>query len=246
MPLEVSGIDAGYGNVQVLRGASISVGDGESVGLFGPNGHGKTTLLRSISGLLRPWAGSITFQGRDITGSSPRQIVEMGLIHVPQASTLFPRMTVLENLTLGAYAPRARPHRPRNLERVFALFPRLADRRAQICQTLSGGERQMAALGIGLMGEPAMLMLDEPTLGLAPLMKEVLASAIKEIARSGVTLLIVDQDINLILDVCQREYSLEVGKTSLELHEGERVREEQVLEMYFGSATAGGGTTHDA
>ena len=239
-------LDTGYGNVQVLRGASISVGDGESVGLFGPNGHGKTTLLRSISGLLRPWAGSITFQDRDITGLSPRQIVEAGLIHVPQASTLFPRMTVLENLTLGAYAPRAQPRRRRNLERVFELFPRLADRRAQTCQTLSGGERQMAALGIGLMGEPTMLMLDEPTLGLAPLMKEILASAIMEIARSGVTLLMVDQDINLLLDVCQREYLLEGGKTSLELHEGERIREEQVLEMYFGSAEASGGMIDDA
>lgn len=230
----------------MLRGASIAVGDGESVGLFGPNGHGKTTLLRSISGLLRPWAGSIRFQDRDITGWSPRQIVEAGLIHVPQANTMFPRMTVLENLTLGAYSPRARPHRRRNLERVFDLFPRLADRRTQTCQTLSGGERQMAALGVGLMGEPTMLMLDEPTLGLAPLMKEVLARAITEIATSGVTLLMVDQDINLLLEVCQREYLLEGGETSLELQEGERIREEQVLEMYFGSAEASGGTMDDA
>ena len=242
MPLEVDALETGYGKVQVLRGASISVGDGESVGIFGPNGHGKTTLLRSISGLVRPWGGSITFQGRSITGASPRQIVEMGLIHVPQASTLFPRMTVLENLTMGAYAPRARPRRKANLDRVFGLFPRLADRRTQLCQTLSGGERQMAALGIGLMGEPTMLMLDEPTLGLAPLMKDVLAGAIREIAGSGVTFLMVDQDINLLNDICQRQYLLERGKTSLELGEGERVEEAHVLEMYFGSAATRGGS----
>jgi ABC-type branched-chain amino acid transport systems, ATPase component len=235
-----------YGEQTLFESISFKINRKERVGLVGRNGHGKTTLLRSISGLLRPWAGSIKFEDRDITRSSPRQIVGMGLIHVPQASTLFPRMTVLENLTLGAYAPRARLHRRRNLERVFALFPRLADRRAQLCQTLSGGERQMTAIGIGLMGEPAMLMLDEPTLGLAPLMKEVLAGAIKEIAGSGVTLLMVDQDINLLLDVCQREYLLEGGKTSLELYEGERVREEQVLEIYFGSAGASRGTIDDA
>ena len=236
MLLEVDALDTGYGEVQVLRSLSITVIEGERVGLFGPNGHGKTTLLRSVSGLLRPWRGAIRFKGDSLVGLSPREIVDRGLIHVPQGSVLFPRMTVGENLMLGAYARRAWPHRNRSLDRVFGLFPRLAERRSQLARTLSGGERQMTALGMGLMGEPELLILDEPTLGLAPVIKEVLARAIAEIAQSGVTLLMVDQDINMLLDVCQRQYLVERGMASLELKEGERVREEQVLEMYFGVA----------
>jgi branched-chain amino acid transport system ATP-binding protein len=243
MLLKVEGLNAGYGDVPVLRGLNLTVREGEQVGVFGPNGHGKTTLLRTISGLLRPTSGSIGFDGRSMLGLPPRRIVELGLIHVPQGSTLFPRMTVEENLLMGAYPKRARANRSKSLRRVFELFPRLAERRSQQCRTLSGGERQMAALGVGLMGEPRLLMLDEPTLGLAPVVKEALLGVITQIAKSGTTLLIVDQDINLLLAVCVRQYLVEHGQASLELRDGEKIREEQVLEMYFGKAAAGGSPT---
>ena len=175
MRLHVEGLKAGYGRVTVLHGITIEVPEGVRVGLFGPNGHGKTTLLRTLSGMIRPRAGSFSFDGRDLTGTSPRRLVENGLIHVPQGSTLFARMTVLEALTLGAYAPRAWSQRRQSLDKVFHLFPRLAERRGQRCSTLSGGERQMAAIGAGLMGCPRLLMLDEPTLGLAPKIRADLA-----------------------------------------------------------------------
>jgi branched-chain amino acid transport system ATP-binding protein len=237
MRLETDQVVAGYGNVEVLHGVSIAVGQGERVGLFGPNGHGKTTLLRTVSGLVRARGGTITFADQAIATLPPRQIVARGLIHVPQGNTLFPRMTVLENLSLGAYSKRAWPRRKTSLERVFALFPKLAQRQSQLCRTLSGGERQMVSIGVGLMGMPSLLMLDEPTLGLAPKIKDELAQAISEIASSGVTLLVVDQDIELLLSVCQRLYFIENGRVSLETREGEMLDRQQILEMYFGAAT---------
>jgi branched-chain amino acid transport system ATP-binding protein len=197
--LEVGQLVGGYGKVQVLRGLSLAVAEGERVGLFGPNGHGKTTLLKTISGLIRLWSGSIRFQGQSIERSSPGAIVGLGLIHVPQGNTLFPEMTVQETLELGAYAPRVRANKAHNLERVFALFPRLAERRRQFCKTLSGGERQMVSISVGLMGEPRLLVLDEPTLGLAPKVKDELCEAIGVISGSGVSLLLVEQDIEFLL-----------------------------------------------
>jgi branched-chain amino acid transport system ATP-binding protein len=237
MRLETDRVVAGYGKVEVLHGITIAVGQGERVGLFGPNGHGKTTLLRTISGLLRARQGSISFAGQRATNLPPRQIVERGLVHVPQGNTLFPRMTVLENLHLGAYSKRAWPQRNTSLERVFALFPKLAQRQSQLCRTLSGGERQMVSIGVGLMGVPTLLMLDEPTLGLAPKIKDELAQAISEIAATGVTMLIVDQDIELLLGVCQRLYFIENGQVSLETEDGALLDRQQILEMYFGAAT---------
>jgi branched-chain amino acid transport system ATP-binding protein len=234
--LTVEGIDAGYGQVQVLRSLSITVGRGERVGLFGPNGHGKTTLLRTISGLLTPTTGSIRYGDRVISGMSVPRIVDLGLIHVPQGNLLFPGMSVLENLTLGAYSRRSWGDRVRNLSRVLELFPRLGERRSQACRTLSGGERQMLAIGVGLMGNPELLMLDEPSLGLAPKVKDELAAAILEIAASGVDLLLVDQDINILQAICQRHYLIEKGHVSLEITPDSRVEEESVLEMYFGKA----------
>lgn len=236
MPLNVDRVTAGYGKVVVLHDISIAVGQGERVGLFGPNGHGKTTLLRAISGLIRASSGSITFDGAAITTLSPREIVDRGLVQSPQGNTLFPRMTVLENLTLGAYAGHAWGQRRESLERVFALFPKLAQRQGQLARTLSGGERQMVSIGMALMGQPSLLMLDEPTLGLAPKIKDELAEAISAIAASGVTMLIVDQDIELLLGVCQRLYYVENGRVSLETREGERIDRQQILEMYFGTA----------
>lgn len=236
MLLEVDRLVAGYGNAAVLHGISLMVGQGERVGLFGPNGHGKTTLLRAISGLIRNRSGSVTFGEDRLTSLSPGQIVARGLIHVPQGNTLFPRMTVLENLMLGAYSSRAWKARRDNLARVFTLFPKLEQRQQQLCRTLSGGERQMVAIGIGLMGAPTLLMLDEPTLGLAPRIKDELAAAISDIAASGVTMVVVDQDIELLLGVCQRLYFVENGQVSLETEEGARLNRQQILEMYFGTA----------
>jgi branched-chain amino acid transport system ATP-binding protein len=237
MRLEIDRLVAGYGKVDVLHEISLAVGQGERVGLFGPNGHGKTTLLRAISGLIRARSGSITFGQDRLSALSPGQIVQRGLIHVPQGNTLFPRMTVLENLMLGAYSSRAWRSRQDNLAKVFALFPKLEQRQQQLCRTLSGGERQMVSLGIGLMGAPNLLMLDEPTLGLAPRIKDELATAISEIAASGVTMLVVDQDIELLLGVCQRLYFVENGQVSLETEEGAQIDRQQILEMYFGTAS---------
>ncbi len=234
MLLQVDNLIAGYGNVEVLHGLSIAVGEGERVGLFGPNGHGKTTLLRTISGLVPARDGTIQFQDARIAGLSARRIIERGLVHVPQANTLFPRMTVLENLTLGAYTRRTWARRRESLARVFELFPRLAERRSQYSRTLSGGERQMLSIGVGLMGTPTLLMLDEPTLGLAPKIKDELAVAIGQIASSGVTMLVVDQDLELLLSVCQRLYLIEKGQVSLQTEEGATIQQSEVLEMYFG------------
>jgi branched-chain amino acid transport system ATP-binding protein len=234
MLLQVENLIAGYGKVEVIRSLSIQVAEGETVGLFGPNGHGKTTLLRTISGLIDPGSGDILFQGQSITNLSPRRIVELGLIHVPQGNTLFPRMTVLENLKLGAYSKRAWDKRSGNIKKVFELFPRLEERKSQFARTLSGGERQMLSIGLGLMGMPILLMLDEPSLGLAPKIKDELVQAIAEIVRSGVSLLIVDQDIELLFGLCRRLYLIEKGRVSLETQENKRIEQQEVLKMYFG------------
>lgn len=236
MRLEVSDLHAGYGRIEVVHGISIAVGAGESVGLFGPNGHGKTTLLRTVSGLLSPRGGSVRFEGEDVTGASSDAIVEKGIIQVAQASTLFPRMTVLEALTLGAYRRAAWPHRRQTMERVFALFPRLAERRSQHCKTLSGGERQMAAIGVGLMAMPALLMLDEPTLGLAPKIRQELARQIGAVADTGTSLLVVDQDVDLLLGLCPRLYLIEEGRVALEVKDRSELRHQDILQRYFGSA----------
>ena len=233
---EVDRVSAGYGKVTVLHEVSIGVGQGERVGLFGPNGHGKTTLLRAISGLIKPTAGTITFDGKTLNPLSPRQIVELGLVQSPQGNTLFPRMTVLENLTLGAYNGRAWGGRKASLDQVYTLFPKLQQRQGQLARTLSGGERQMVSIGMALMGQPRLLMLDEPTLGLAPKIKDELAAAISAIAATGVTMVVVDQDIELLLGVCQRLYYLENGRITLETKEGERIDRQQIMEMYFGTA----------
>ena len=204
MLFQVENLFSGYGKIEVVRSLSLHVDEGEHVGLFGPNGHGKTTLLRTVSGLIPVQSGKIYFRGEDITDLDPRKIVERGLIHVPQGNQLFPRMTVQENLTLGAYVGRTDIHKTGNLEKVFTLFPRLKERRGQRAQTLSGGERQMLSIAVGLMGMPELLLLDEPSVGLAPLIKEELARAIGEIAASGVTMVIVDQDVELLLGICDR------------------------------------------
>ena len=236
MQLEVSELRSGYGRIEVLHGLSFEVETGGAVGLFGPNGHGKTTLLRTISGLLPATQGKVCFDGKDLTSAETETIVDAGIIHVAQASTLFPRMTVLEALTLGAYRRSAWPHRKASLEKVYSIFPHLAERRLQNCRTLSGGERQMAAIGVGLMGMPKLLMLDEPTLGLAPKIRQELARQIGLAAGTGVSLVVVDQDVDLLLGLCPRLSLIEKGVVSLEIKDRGELRHQDIIKRYFGSA----------
>lgn len=235
MRFQVDNLVAGYSRIEVVHGISIEVPEGGRIGLFGPNGHGKTTLLRAISGLIERRGGAIRFGDKDLTRASSSRMVEEGVIHVPQGSALFPRMTVLEALTLGAYVGRAWGQRRRSLDKVLTIFPRLAERRSQRCRTLSGGERQMAAIGVGLMGCPRLLILDEPTLGLAPRIRSELAQAIHAIAETGVSLIAVDQDIEMLFGLCPRLYLIEQGQVTLEVTDRSEIRHQEVLERYFGS-----------
>lgn len=232
--LEVSGLDVGYDQTQVLRGVDLRVPEHARVGLFGPNGHGKTTLLRAISGLLRPWKGQIRFGGQRLDGLRPGRIVELGVVHVPQGNTLFPQMTVAETLSLGAYARRARADARRSLERVLTLFPRLAERRPQQCGTLSGGERQMLSISLGVMTSPRLLILDEPTLGLAPRIKDELRTAIATLSQDGLPLIIVEQDIEFLTGLAETLYMLEHGSIVLEIPPGGHLEQAEIMALYFG------------
>ena len=209
--LEVSGIDVFYGRVQAVRGASLTVDQGEVVALIGSNGAGKTTTLRTISGLLHPSRGTITFNGRDITRTEPQKIVDLGICQSPEGRRLFPRMTVLDNLRMGAYTRKDNVAIKRDMDRVFELFPRLKERARQISGTLSGGEQQMCAMGRALMADPKVLMLDEPSLGLAPILVETIFSIVREINARGTPVLLVEQNANKALEVAHRGYVLETG-----------------------------------
>ena len=198
--LRLENISAGYGAVSALRNVDMVVASGEVVALIGSNGAGKSTTLRTISGLVRPSTGKIEFQGEAITELSPEQIVERGIIHVPEGRHVFPRLSVHQNLTVGAYSSRAHAKKNETRERVFELFPRLYERRHQLAGSLSGGEQQMLAFGRAMMAQPVLLMLDEPSLGLAPLMVEEVARAIDYFRQSGVTILLVEQNTARALD----------------------------------------------
>lgn len=232
--LDVKDVQAGYGDMRVLHGLSLHIGAEESIGLFGPNGHGKTTLLKTISSLVRPTAGSITFDGVDITGRKPPAIVEAGLIHAPQGNTLFGNMRIAETLELAAFSKRASNGAQKRLDEVYALFPRLAERKTQLAKTLSGGERQMLSIGCALMCAPRLLMLDEPTLGLSPRLKEELGAAIGEISRSGVPLIVVEQDIEFLLSLTDRLYLVEHGAVVREIDRASAPDHEEVMRLYFG------------
>jgi branched-chain amino acid transport system ATP-binding protein len=208
--LAIRGLRAGYGTTEVLRGVDLTVDQGEIVAVLGSNGAGKSTLNRTISGVMRAWNGTIHFQDRAIEHERPSVIVAHGLIHVPEGRRIFPNMTVRENLDLGAYR-RARARRKTNRSRVFSIFPRLAERQRQRAGTLSGGEQQMLAIGRGLMAEPRLLILDEPSLGLSPLLVEELFTLIKTINAEGIALLLVEQNVVQSLEVAQRAYILDNG-----------------------------------
>ena len=213
--LSVANLTAGYGATEILRGIDLAVAEGEIVAVLGSNGAGKSTLNRVMSGVLRARRGSIRFAEAAIERERPAAIVARGLIHVPEGRRIFPNMTVRENLDLGAYR-RGRAHRAQNLARVFDIFPRLKERHAQRAGTLSGGEQQMLAIGRGLMAEPRLLILDEPSLGLSPLLVEELFVLIKRIHADGIALLLVEQNVMQSLDVAQRAYVLENGQIVLQ------------------------------
>jgi branched-chain amino acid transport system ATP-binding protein len=227
--LEMSGVRARYGAIEALKGVSLSVGEGEVVTLIGSNGAGKSTTLRAVCGLTPPVAGTITFDGEDITGQPADRIVTRGIALSPEGRRCFSRMTVLENLQLGAYRRRG-PRVAADLKRVLALFPRLAERAGQRAGTMSGGEQQMLAIGRALMASPRLLLLDEPSLGIAPLLVQRIYQTIGEINRSGVAILLVEQNAHRALDAAARGYVLETGRVVLDdasaaLRDDPRVRE---------------------
>jgi branched-chain amino acid transport system ATP-binding protein len=209
--LTVDRLDVSYGSLQVLWEVSLEVGKGEFVALIGSNGAGKTTLLRAISGLLRPSAGTITFRGEPIHALPTHEICRRGLIQVPEGRELFPLMSVSDNLAVGAYLPEARGRKEESLARVYRLFPRLQERHRQDAGTLSGGEQQMVAIGRGLMSRPALLMLDEPTLGLAPLLVQENLQALRQLNEEGLAILLVSQEVRQTLAIADRAYVMENG-----------------------------------
>ena len=232
--LEVRGIDVFYGDVQVLWDLSFEVKKGEIVALIGANGSGKTTSLATVSSLLKPRKGSITYEGQPIHTRAPHDMVNLGIAHVPEARRLFPEMTVRENLLLGALTPEAKKTRPEMLEKVFTIFPRLKEREKQQAGTLSGGEQQMAAIGRGLMSKPRLLMLDEPSLGLSPILVADIFRVIKEVHAAGVTVLLVEQNVFLTLEIADRAYVLENGRVVLQGSGAELLADDHVRKAYLG------------
>ena len=238
--LELSGVSASYGSVMALSGISIKVGEGEAVGLLGANGAGKSTTLRAISGLMRLRSGSITFAGTNLSSLPPYKVPELGIAHVPEGRQVFPELTVQENLELGAYVPHAKAERHRTLDHVLTIFPKLAERRSQLAGTMSGGEQQMLAIGRGLMLKPQLLMLDEPSLGLAPVIADVTFEAIQKIHSMGVAILLVEQNAGRALTLVQRAYVLESGKVVMEGPSSELANNAQVRAAYLGIDTPTG------
>jgi branched-chain amino acid transport system ATP-binding protein len=228
--LELSSVRAGYGSFQALFDVSLEVRRSEAVAVIGPNGAGKTTLMRVISGLIRPTAGAITLEGVDLVATAPHRIVEAGVAHVPENRRLFARMSVEDNLMMGGFMPAARPKFRARLDFVYELFPRLRERRRQLAGTMSGGEQQMCAIGRALMSEPRLLLLDEPSAGLAPVIVQQVFELVKRIRAGGLTVLIVEQNVQQVLRVVDRAYLLKAGHirstgTAAQLLESETIRE---------------------
>jgi branched-chain amino acid transport system ATP-binding protein len=232
--LEIRDLDAAYGDIRVLSGVTLSVGPGEIVALLGPNGAGKTTLLNSIAGLLRPRAGAIRFEGEDLGNLRADLIVERGLALVPEGRRLFGGMTVAENLELGAFARRARATQAAARERVYALFPDLRDRRRQLVRSLSGGQQQMVAVGRALMTSPKLLMLDEPSLGIAPRLVRSIMASLVEINRGGVAVFLIEQNVHAALGLAHRGYVLESGRIAGQGAAADLLRDPHVRRAYLG------------
>jgi branched-chain amino acid transport system ATP-binding protein len=225
---------AGYGDLLTIRAVSLEVCEGECVALIGANGAGKTTTLRAIAGLLPARAGRIVFRGHPLAGLSPRQVVELGLAHVPEGRQVFPSLSVRENLDLGARTAAARASRRASLDTVFALFPRLRERERQLAGTLSGGEQQMLAIGRGLMACPRLLLLDEPSLGLAPIMVRNIFEIVEMINGQGTTILLVEQNVHRVLQICHRGYVLENGEVTLAGSREELLGSAYIRRAYLG------------
>lgn len=232
--LEINAIDAFYGDVQVIFDLSLKIEEGEVVSIIGGNGAGKTTLLRTISGLIKPAAGGINFDGRPIHTLPPEDIVGRGIVHVPEGRRLFSLMTIKDNLIVGAYNKRADKHKEETLQQVYAMLPRLAERENQMAMTLSGGEQQMVAIGRGLMARPKILMLDEPSLGLAPVLVNSIFETIRKIADQGTTVLLVEQDVNHSLSLSDRGYVLEHGHIAMEGTAADLLADPHIKEAYLG------------
>jgi branched-chain amino acid transport system ATP-binding protein len=233
--LRIDNLDFSYGDLQVLWGLSLQVNQGEIVTVLGANGAGKSTTLRNVSRLVRPSSGTITFDGKDLVKLESHQVVELGVIQVPEGRRIFPEMTVLENLRMGSFVKATRPDRQRNIERAFSLFPRLAERQKQLGGTLSGGEQQMLAIGRGLMANPRLLLLDEPSLGLSPLFVKNIFEIIQEINRQGTTILLVEQNVFQSLRISHRAYVLETGRVVLSGTGEELLGNEHVKKAFLGA-----------
>ena len=234
--LELEQVETFYGTIRALRGISLEVREREIVTLLGANGAGKTTTLRSINGLNPPRRGTIRFQGEDITALHAHEIVKKGISQSPEGRKLFPRMTVVENLEMGAFGRRDRVEIREDMERVFTLFPRLAERKAQKAGTMSGGEQQMCAIGRALMARPKLLMLDEPSMGLAPIFVERIFEIVKTINEEGTSILLVEQNALMALDVAKRGYVMETGSIVLQGSSSELKTNEQVRKTYLGES----------
>lgn len=234
--LEISNLETGYSYLQVLWGVSLNVNEGEVVALIGPNGAGKTTTLNSILGIVKAWKGTINFMGQDITGLPTHKLAKLGLAFVTEKRNLFAGMTVLENLLMGAFIMNDKKEIDRTLDYVFSLSPRLAERRKQYAATMSGGERQMLAIARALMSNPKMLLLDEPSMGLAPQNVAAVFEAIKKLRAESVTVMIVEQNVNTTLKIADRAYVLEQGKIVMDGKSEEMLSNDHVKNMYLGVA----------
>ncbi|MGB9235352.1 MAG: ABC transporter ATP-binding protein [Terriglobales bacterium] len=232
--LEIDKLESGYGEVQVLWGISLKARAGRLTTIIGANGAGKTTTLRATMGSVRPWRGRVSLQGEEITKLPPHAKAERGLVLVPEGRQLFPDMSVLENLEMGAYSRRARPRQKENLERVYQAFPRLKERSKQRASTLSGGEQQMLAMGRGLMQEPAVLMIDELSLGLAPVLAQQLFLTLKTLKEQGITIILVEQNVHLALAVSDYTYVLAEGRVPIEGESQDVARLDEVRRAYLG------------
>tara|TARA_B000000460_G_scaffold114512_1_gene80358 strand:+ start:101 stop:805 length:705 start_codon:yes stop_codon:yes gene_type:complete len=232
--LELNNLTAGYGSFQALFSVNLEVKEGEAIAVIGPNGAGKTTLLRTISGMLPVQSGNLSMEGTSLKDVPPYRIIDLGIAHVPENRRLFPSMSIEDNLRMGAFTPNARPHYEERLDFIFNLFPRLKERRSQIAGTLSGGEQQMCAIGRALMSSPKLLLMDEPSAGLAPVIVNQVFQLVQQIRDQGLTVLIVEQNIEQVLQIVDRAYLMEVGTIKISGKAGELIQSESLRKAYVG------------